>query len=58
MLIAIPKIPTSTLVIIVERNSQCMVIKPVGNIAPKRLTEKQQRKKLKICKIKERKYGR
>lgn len=52
MLIAIPKIPTHTLARNVARNSQCMVIEPGGNIAPKLLTGKQLRKRLKICKIK------
>lgn len=52
MLIAIPKTPTHTLARNVARNSQCMVMKPGGSIALKQLTEKQQKKRLKIYKIK------
>ena len=57
VLIVTPKILTHTLARNVARNSQCMVIKQGGNITPKRLTEKRQRKKLKICKNR-REYGR
>ena len=41
---------TYTLARNVARISQCMAIKPGGNTTPKRLTEKRQGKKSKICK--------
>lgn len=41
----IPKTQTHTLARNAVRNSQCMVIKQVGSITPKRLTEKRPRKK-------------